>query len=184
MAFLKISSLAQQSTVPTWIGPVSDGFSELAEYKAKKADFPPKLEKINTNLGEKFKVTMKNIDKARHRIVGVDVAAFQMRDILDQAWGGIVDIVKRKYPRRPARFSDLPIRKEANRIFVAECLGKDDNQKKKLMLLFDNMKTLHCNLSVTDFGKNPLSNDRVKLEQYFDSWILQLDDLVSLVDAI
>jgi hypothetical protein len=48
---------------------------------------------------------------------------------------------------------------------------------------FEEMKTLHSTLSVTDFGKNPLSNDRVKLEQLYKSWILQLDDLVSLVDT-
>lgn len=162
---------------PTWIEPINYAITELAKYKAQKADLPPKLEKIKEDLGKKFTVALATIEKAKNRIVGVDQAAIHMRDVLDQAWSGVANIVKEKNPKRPHKYSELHLRKQANRTFVAECLGKDEAQNRKLVLLFENMKILHSTLSATDFGKNPLSDDRAKMERLFRSWILLLDDL-------
>ena len=73
--------------LPTWIEPINDAFTELAKYKAQKADLPPKLDKINVDLGKKFKIALTTIEKSRNGIRGVDQAAIHMRDILEQAWG-------------------------------------------------------------------------------------------------
>jgi len=73
-------------------------------------------------------------------------------------------------------------KKQAHRKIASDCITSNDLAKDKLGMLPDNMYRLHTDLSVTEFGKNPLSKDIVKLDEIYYRWITQIDDFVNLVD--
>jgi hypothetical protein len=162
---------------PDWINVV-EAYTRLADDKAKKTDLPPKLDKINRDLGKQFTVALASIEKAKTEISGVDIAAIHMRDVLQQIWGGLTLLARKKNSKRNR---NLEFKKTDDRIRIAEILGEDDSKKKKLVLLLDNMYALHLDLSDTDLTKNPLSNNLIRMNELFEKWILQIDDLVNIL---
>jgi hypothetical protein len=177
MAFHYLNSDNTWKKPPDWI-EVAAAFSKIAEYKAKKSDLPIKLDKINRDLGEKFLFTLTTIEKAKSKITGVDQATLHMRDVLQQSWAGLLELARKKSSQK---LLSLEFKKPSDRSVIAEILGEDENKKNKLVLLLENMYILHGDLSKTDLTKNPLSNDVARMNELFDRWIIQIDDLVNIL---
>jgi hypothetical protein len=167
----------------TWEKPsdwvdVEKAFTSLADYKSKKSDLPKKLDKINLDLGKKFAVTLASIEKAKSEIAGVDVATNHMRDVLTQIWGGLITLARETNSKR---HPNLEFKSPKDRGLVSGILGEDDSKKKKMVLLLDNMYDLHSHLSATELTKNPLSDNRKHMNELFEIWMLQIDDLVNIL---
>lgn len=154
-------------------------FSELADEKAKKKTLPPLLNKINNDLGEKYKVAQDSYDKATNGIVGVDQSAIQLRDVIEQLWGGLVKAVREKDPRK-YKGVELNLDVKGKGIAV-ECLAPDQVNKQKLTLLLDSMSTIKAQISDSEFGKNPLNTDVEKLTEIYTKWKLVVTDIVDFV---
>lgn len=161
-----------------WREPISTAFTDLAEEKARKKYLPESLNKIQPNLGEMFNVVIESVEKAKSEVVGVDQAAVQMRDVIEELWGGIANIAREKGPKYYKKIR-LELRKQRSRDIVVECLANDDGIKaKKLVTLLNSMTKLHSDLSQKELTKNPLGKDINRLDTIYGRWILIIDDVV------
>ena len=154
-------------------------FSDLAEEKSKKENLPPRLNKLNVNLGDKFEVALQNYEKAKGGIVGVDQSAIQLRDIIEQLWGGIVNLVRTKHPQK---YKGVQLNLDTKgKAIAVECLATDDINKQKFALLLETMSKLKAELSKTEFGKNPLNQDVEKLKDLYSQWLLVVSDTANFL---
>jgi len=162
------------------IEEVSIVFSELAEEKAKKENLPPRLNKINENLGDMFTIASQNYKKTNIGLVMVHQSAMDLRAVLQQLWGGLVSLARGKNPAgtKSHRFE---MAKQGDRIFVVECLIVDEVEKKKLISSLDILAKLYSDFSASDFGKNLLGDDNEKLNGLYKLWILTINDIVNSV---
>jgi len=161
------------------INKVSMAFSDLANDKSRKLNLPPLLNKINNQLGDKFIVALESYEKAKNRIVGIDQSAIQLRDVLEQLWGGMVNMVRQKDPRK-YKGVELNLDPKGKKIAV-DCLATDDIGKQKLTLLLETLSTIKSQLSETEFGKNPLANNLEKLTELYGLWVLVISDLTDFI---
>ena len=164
------------------IDKVSIAFSDLADEKSRKQDLPPLLNKINYQLGDKFTVAQNNYEKTKSGIVGIDQSAILLRDVIEQLWGGLVNFVRQKDPRK-YKGVELNLNVTGKRI-VVDCLATDEIRRQKLTLLFDNLATIKKQLSDSEFGKNPLTHDLDKLTEIYRQWILVLSDIVDFLKLL
>ena len=65
---------------------------------------------------------------------------------------------------------------------VAECLMNDPLNRGRFELLLNNMRTLFEEMFATQIGKNPLSEEYSKLEEFYNRWIIQIDGIVGMID--
>jgi hypothetical protein len=140
---------------------------------------PPRLNRINRNLGKKFRVAQQSYDKAKNGIVGIDQAAIQFRDVLEQLWGGLVVLIRKKEPRKYNK-ADLKLNATGKRIAI-ECLAADTVSKQKLTNLLEIVSKIHNEISETDFGKNPLTKDMDKLTEVYDLWTTVVSDIADYI---
>jgi hypothetical protein len=153
-------------------------FSDLADETARKQRLPELLNRINMELGEKFTITVRNYQKAKTEIVGIDQSAIQMRSVLEQLWGGMI-ILARKNIANDYKDSRFALQKENHRKIVAEALVGDDFERKNLILSLDKMASLTKAFSNTQFGKNQATKDIEKLNDSYKVWILTIDDVAN-----
>ena len=109
-------------------------FSNLAEEKAKKEDLPPRLDKINENLGDMFTIALQNFEKTNIGLGMVHQSAIDLRAVLQQLWGGVVALAREKDPASTKKHR-FEMAKDGDRILVAECLIVDDVESKKLEVI-------------------------------------------------
>jgi hypothetical protein len=153
---------------------VYNTFSDLAEEKSKKENLPPRLNKINEKLGDAFILAVKNYEKSQIELTLVHQSAMDLRAILQQLWGGLVALARKKNAQTLKNHTEM--RKDADRIIVAGCLIDDEIEKKKLISSLDIIARLYSDLSTTNFGKNILGEDKEKLAEIYKLWILAIDD--------
>jgi hypothetical protein len=153
-------------------------FSDLADETARKERLPENLNRINAELGEKFTITVRNYQKAKAEIVGIDQSAIQMRSILEQLWGGMIILARKNIPNayQDSRFA---LQKENHRKIVAEALASDEFERKNLILSLDKMASLSKTFSNTNFGRNQAAKDIEKLNDSYKVWILTIDDIAN-----
>lgn len=157
------------------IDTVNKAYSELAEDKAKRQNLPPLLDKIKYKLGDEFLVTINNYDKAKSRIVGIDQSAIQMRDVIEHLWGGLVNLARTV---GPPKYNDVKLKiDQKGKMIVVNCIISDVIEKRKLILLLDNLSNIKSEISDSNFGKNPLTDDMNKLEDIYHRWILVISDI-------
>ncbi|MBE0573434.1 hypothetical protein IH575_00825 [Candidatus Dojkabacteria bacterium] len=164
---------------PESVSKVYIAFTDLADKKSKKTSLPPVLDRINKDLGSKFIVAQQSYEKAKNGIVGIDQSAIQLRDILEQLWGGLVNLVRQKDPRK-YKGSGLNLDTKGKAIVVAN-LATDEINAKKLTLLLETVSTIKYQLSETNFGKNPLTKDLDKLTKLYNEWMLVVTDIADFV---
>jgi hypothetical protein len=162
---------------PEWTGPVIAAYSELADEKAKKVSLPKRLNKIGKKLGDSFNIAQQSVEKARAELIGIDQAAIQLRDVLQQLWGCLANWVRDNCPQY--KDSELELGREKHRGFAIECLANDDASNVQFTYLLENMASIHEEISETQFGKNPLTNNSAKLIGLYRRWILVVDDVVN-----
>ena len=158
---------------------VNDTFVKLADERAKSRTLPPRLNRINKKLGKKFRVAQQSYDKAKNGIVGIDQSAIQLRDVLEQLWGGLVVLIRKINPRKYNK-AELKLNATGKSIAM-ECLGAKDINKKKLTELLEIVSKIHDEISKPDFGKNPLTNDKEKLAELYDLWLSVVSDIADYV---
>lgn len=156
-------------------------FSDLAEEKSKKENLPPRLNKINENLGDALILAVENYEKSQIGLILVHQSAMDLRAVLQQLWGGLVVLTRKKNAQILKNRTEM--KKDADRSIVAECLIDDEVEKKKLISSLDIMARLYSDLSTTDFGKNILGDDKEKLAEIYKLWILTIDDTANSVFA-
>lgn len=163
-----------------WAEPVKQTFTVVADEKARKNSLPPRLDIINQNLGEMFTVAQESVAKAQTQVLGVDQAAKQLRDVLQQLWGGLANIARVRGPRtyRGTRFRYT---RKKDIAFVAEHLSNDENAQQRLTRLLGIISNMASELSETNFMKNPLTADVDRLNELYQRWTVLIDDIVSIV---
>lgn len=162
--------------------PVINQFNQLANDKSRKSEIPKRLDELYMGLGEMFVIAQQSYIKAKNRTINVNLGATDLRNVLQQIWGGLVDCSPIRDPDKWHEIKRKQFKKQSHRKIVSECLTSNDLDKDKLELLLKNMYQLYSDLSVTEFGKNILSKDIAKLDEIYNRWIFQIDDLVNLVD--
>lgn len=163
--------------VPVWIQPVNEVFDSLAQEKAKKADLPIALEKLQPRLDVAFTVAVESVEKSKSKVLGIDQAAIQLRDVIQQIWGALAER-SRQIRSESIGGQRLELKKQAHRIIVADCLATP-SENKALVLLLHNLFKLSDELSA--ICKDPLISDLPTLERLYTEWLLQIDDLRKLV---
>lgn len=58
----------------------------------------------------------------------------------------------------------------------------DGYHRKKLTLLFENLSMIKRQISDSNFGKNPLTNDLEKLTDLYHQWILVISDTADFIN--
>lgn len=174
------NSVIDETSPAPWSVPFRQSVEKIAAEKAKKKSLPPRLDMINHDLGEKFTKTQRSVEKARADIIGVDQAVKRMRDILQQLWGGLGELARKRGPRRERR-RGLKHGREKDQVFVSRQLLDDERGQKRLMRLIGILSKMKGDLSDTDFMKNPLSDDVVRMNEIYERWVILIDDIVDLV---
>jgi hypothetical protein len=161
---------------------VINQFNQLAQDKSRKSEIPKRLDELHEDLGKMFVIAQQTFIKAKNSIININLAASDMKNVLQHIWGNLVHYSQKIDPDKWDGIQHKQFKKQAHRKIASDCLASNDLDKDKLGMLLDYMYRLHTDLSVTEFGKNPLGKDIVKLDEYYYRWITQIDDLVNLVD--
>jgi len=177
-----IKDVPSENNNNSWIAPAMQAFSKLAEEKAKKEYLPRRLNKLNDQLGYMFVIVRNNIDRARAGSVGIDMAAMQMRNFINQLWGNVAALARKIAPER-RDINNLELRTQKDRLNVADCLSTSNEiNKQKIAHLLEIMYSLQKDLSDTKFGKNLLNQDLDKLNSMVERWIILVDDIIAYVN--
>jgi hypothetical protein len=165
------------SIKPDWVPNVLGLLEEHSNKLAKREYLPDRLDKINHNLGAKYKVALLTFNKCKSKIITVDLAAIQLRSVLEDVWGGMLNIARERDEIFKKSNDRLEKRKEKHLIKVSEILASDVFPKEKIYALLTELNDLCFNLSDRKFGKNPLNNDFQLLNTYFNIWLALLDNI-------
>ncbi len=172
-----VAGMQGQTMTPPWLMPVNDAFGSLAVERSRKATLPEALNKLQPNLGEIFQAAVDSIEKSKAGILGIDQASIRMRDVIQQAWGGLAEHTRRRSGKGLAM--RLEISRSIHRTQVATSLSRT-GEVNSLVLILDNLATLHSELSV--FSKNPLIKNIDDLNILVTRWFLYIEQLSKLLD--
>ena len=164
--------------------PVIWLFGSIAEDKARKASLPEKLNKINPRLGEMFIEAGENVELGRANIMKVNKAMLDMRSVLNQLWGGIVNEYRIRAKNVQDKMQGKEISKHSHRDEIAEALAVDTQTRRAWTVLLDEINTLLIEISQTQEMKNPLNVDVDRLNEFYNRWIAQINDAVNLLTAL
>lgn len=174
-------SLNQGAPAPR-IPPVNLIYKDVIEYKAHKADIPKKLSLLHDDLGTMFSSVHDNVDKAKNGVMTVKQAVSDMRDVLNQIWANLADWSFRKCPDNWRGIKNKQFKVPGHRKIVGECLIEEQDIRGRFDLILDNMYILFREMSDTSIGKNPLSQDHSKLDEFYTRWVSQIDSVIGLID--
>jgi hypothetical protein len=164
-------------TVPE---PVKRAYKKLADYKSRKVEIPKGLSHLQSDLGRMFSNVHDTVEKARNKIITVNQAILDMRDVLNHIWANLVDVAAKRCPGSFRNEKHKQFKKAENYATVAECLIFDPLNRGKFQLLLKNMYDLYTDISHA--GKNPLYDDYAQLEEFYSRWILQIDGVVGMIN--
>ena len=165
----------------SWIAGVTAVINEHTIKIKQESYLPLRLDKINSNLGEMYKIANDSVVKSQNSIIGIDQSAIQMRDVLEQVWGGLVRMARKKNEDPKVNMAYLEMKKPGDRDLVATLLTNAVFPKIKILELLSDAYSLHSKLSKTNFGKNPLTKDFATLNLYYSQWITFLDSISGIV---
>lgn len=168
--------------VPTPHIPIHLIYKDVIEYKAHKAEIPKKLSQLHDDLGTMFSSVHDNVYKAKNGVMTVKQAVSDMRDVLNQIWANLADWSFNKCPENWRGINNKQFKNSGHRNIVVECLIEDQENRGKCELLLDNMYILFREMSDTSIGKNPLSQDYSKLDEFYTRWVSQIDGVIGLID--
>jgi len=157
-------------------------YKDVVEYKAHKVEIPKRLTQLHTDLGTLFSSVHDNVDKAKNGIMKVKQAVSDMRDVLNQIWANLADWSFKKCPDKWMGINNKQFKSSAHHKIVAECLIDNPEDRGKFHLLLDNMHSLYSEMSDTSIGKNPLSEDHAKLDEFYTRWVTLIDGVIGMID--
>lgn len=168
-----ISSINEGAN-PIWLDYSKNAFEELADNKSRKESLKEKLSKIYPNLGDIYRSAVDSFEKSKANIISPNQAAGQMRDLIQQVWGALVDLSRQKCSQQldNQRFE---LRKSAHREKISDCLATKGNEK-RLSFVLEELYNLYFKLS--PIAKDPIFNDKNLLSELYTNWVLQIDDLI------
>ena len=111
----------------------------------------------------------------------MDQCAIQLRSVLQQVWGGLLNLAKSKNTNPRINTNDLALKKVKDREMVASFLKSETFSKVTLVNMLKEIYDLYYDLSATNFGKNPLNSDFPLLKVYYGNWLSLLDAISGLV---
>ncbi len=164
-----------------WIAGVKETITQHTLMIQQEGYLPSRLQKINNNLGTMYKIANDSVLKSQNNIIGIDQSAIQMRNVLEQVWGGLVDIARKKNSNPTINMKYLEMKKLGDRELVATLLSTNLFPKLKILELLSKLYDLHQKLSDRQFGKNILARNLPRLISYHNQWITLLDDISGLV---
>lgn len=178
------SAFTSDPTVPytPLTGPVLLAYKGVAEYKAHKVEIPKRLSQLRDDLGSLFLTVHNNVDKAKNEIMTVKQAVSDMRDVLNQIWANLADWSFKNCSEKWQGVNNKQFKKSAHHKIVAECVIKEPADRPKFELLLTNMYQLYSEMSDTSIGKNPLSQDHAKLDEFYIRWVNQIDGVLGMID--
>jgi hypothetical protein len=168
-----ISSINEEAN-PIWLDYSKSAFEELAENKSRKASLNEKLGKIHPSLGEIYRSAVDSFEKSKVNIVSPNQAAGQMRDLIQQIWGALVDLSRQRCSQQ-LDIQRFELKKSAHREKISDCLANKGNEK-RLSFVLEELYNLYFKLS--PIAKDPIFNDKNLLSELYTNWILQIDDLI------
>lgn len=171
------SFILEERELPDWANHTSIIVNNFTSKVEQRNYLPGRLNIINSNLGDLFIIAQNTFRKCQNNIIGVDLCAIHLRDVIQQLWGGLTAKASSINTNKRINTSGLKLKKPGDRDLVAEILSKEIFSKNRMILLFSDLYNLHYKLSDTRFGKNPLNKDVVLLKSYYNQWL-------SLIDAI
>lgn len=137
---------------------------------------------MHDDLGNLFLTVHDNVGKAKNGIMTVKQAVSDMRDVLNQVWSNLADWSFRKCPEKWKGINNKQFKRSAHHKFVAECVIKELAHRPKFELLLANMYQLYGEMSDTSIGKNPLSQDYAKFDEFYIRWVNQIDGVLGMID--
>ena len=152
------------------VEPVRLAYKAVADYKSRKVEIPKGLEMLRPDLGRMFSSVHDTVIKAKNKAITVKQAVSDMRDVLNQVWANLANLAATKYPEKWKGISSKQFKNLDHHKIVAECVMTDPLSKGKFELLLNNMYNLFTDMSQTSIGKNPLSEDYDKLEEFYSRW--------------
>lgn len=162
--------------------PVRLAYQEIADYKSRKVEIPKRLAVLRPDLGKMFLSVHDTVIKAKNKTITVKQAISDMRDVLNQVWANLANLAATKYPDKWKGISSKQFKNIDHHKLIAECLMNNPINKGKFELLLNNMYSLFTDMSQTSIGKNPLSEDYDKLEEFYSRWIIHIDGVVGMID--
>ncbi|MFH1446879.1 MAG: hypothetical protein ABIG43_05665 [Chloroflexota bacterium] len=166
---------------PDWVSKVTKIIDEHSTKVQQSEYLPNRLNKINRNLGKMYKVANGSYVKCKNRIVTIDQSAMQLRDVLQQVWGGLAEMARNRNIDKNLNLQNLAFKKEGDRYNIACILANEVFPKLRLVGLLNDSHSLYSNLSATEFGKNPLNEDIDRLNEYYNQWLSLLDGISGIV---
>jgi len=112
----------------------------------------------------------------------VKQAVSDMRDVLNQIWANLADWSFKKCPDKWRGVNNKQFKNSAHHMIAAECLIDNPESRNKFHLLLDNMYSLYGEMSNTSIGKNPLSEDYDKLDEFYTRWVTLVDGVIEMID--
>lgn len=168
-----ISSISEENADLTWLYSSKSAFEELANDKSRKLSLKGKLRKIRPTLGEIYHSAVDSFEKSKANIVNPNQAAGQMRDLIQQIWGALVELSRQKCSIGNQGFE---LKKPAHREKISYCLASAENEK-RLSFILEELYDLYFKLS--PIAKDPIFNDKILLSSLYTNWVLHIDDLVT-----
>src|ERR1700690_610197 len=165
----------RESSLPIMSSNVISAYKEVADYKSHKVEIPKRLDQLHDGLGTMFSLVHDNVDKAKNKVIIVKDAVSDMRDVLNQLWANLADRAEKSSPEKWRSITNKQFKKKSHHKIVAECLIQVPFNRAKFELLLNNMYELYGEMSDTSIGKNPLSQDYQKLDEFYSRWVNQID---------
>jgi hypothetical protein len=162
--------------------PIYLVYKDVVEYKAHKVEIPKRLTQLHSELGTLFSSVHDNVDKAKNGIMKVKQAVSDMRDVLNQIWANLADWSFKKCPEKWMGINNKQFKSSSHHKIVAECLIDKPDDRGKFHLLLDNMYSLYSEMSDTSIGKNPLSENQARLDEFYTRWVTQIDGVIGMID--
>ncbi|RIK31628.1 MAG: hypothetical protein DCC56_05440 [Anaerolineae bacterium] len=162
--------------------PIYLMYKDVVEYKAHKVEIPKRLTQLHSELGILFSSVHDNVDKAKNGIMKVKQAISDMRDVLNQIWANLADWSFKKYPYKWRGVNNKQFKNSEHHKIVAECLIDNPEDINRFHLLLDNMYSLYGEMSDTSIGKNPLSENQEKLDEFYTRWVTLIDSVIEMIN--
>lgn len=173
--------IASEDKQSTWFEPVIQKFDDLAKYKTQKSSISFEADKLYQGLGDMFNEALTAVEMSRKDLGNLSSAIMAMRNFLQSMWGNILDLARQTKPQLWENFQKSGLGQSDVRNLVSKSLGENPTDKKKLVLLLNEMSELYNEMSSNQIGKNLQFDNKTKFNTLFSRWLLLIDGLVKIV---
>jgi len=128
---------------PDWVARIATKLTEHNNMVLLRDTIPARLNMLNPQLGDKFIEAQNSYSRCQIGVLGVDLCAIHLRDVLEQIWGGLVVLAVMKNTNPKINTNRLQLKKEGDRSLVGTLLASTTFPKARLEFQLSNMFALH-----------------------------------------